>query len=416
MSWPEPRTGTTDPTYYHDAADSIEAQLRADFTRYYQLRLFVPFAETPEQNQEFTAQADALAARWGRHESSEHRRLWEQLQAAVSGWELRPESTRAAYDRIAQAKADGAVGVDAVVWRNLRQAAEVTGHIETTITGSTQDAARWRPPDRAVGPEADRSSLLDRALGGRGPELASAAEVDAIIAETDRLLAAEHEHGDLDTGADEHADLLPERVRSASVAYTYSAEAGQEARQIAALRQLQDVTAEHARLADQWDGSPEQDQAQLVRLESLLDVARAARIDATEAGVPAPDIETVYRTGRDGTYWHEQPGDPRLGRIARLVEERDRAAAEADTLREVVEDLRHSGPAPTSQAGLGPPSASRDPAEPYPSPDRGGADICDAIDAALPEVEFADWRPADGIADKPATGPRDLVVDADVSM
>ncbi|WP_327118993.1 hypothetical protein OHB12_12115 [Nocardia sp. NBC_01730] len=416
MSWPEPRTGTTDPAYYRDAADSVEAQLRADFTRYYQLRLFVPFAETPVQKQEFTAQADGLAARWGRHESPEHRRLWEQLQAAVSGWELRPEATRAAYNRIAQAKADGDLGVDAVVWRNLRQAAEVTGHIETTITGSAQDAARWRPPDRAVGPEADRSSLLDRALGGRGPELASVAEVDAIIAETDRLLAAEHERGDRDTGADEHADLLPERVRSAPVAYTYSAEADHEARQIAALRQLQDVTAEHARLADQWDGSPEQDQAQLVRLESLLDAARAARIDAAEAGVPAAGIENVYRTGRDGAYWHEQPGDLRLGRIARLVEERDRAAAEADTLREVVEDLRRSGPAPTSQAGQAPSSASRDPAEPEPSPDQRGADIGEAIATAMPEAESVAWSPTDGIEDNLAAAPREIGVDADVSL
>ncbi|MGO4613023.1 hypothetical protein AB4305_03605 [Nocardia sp. 2YAB30] len=415
MSWPDPRHGATDSAYYHDAADSSEAELRADFTHYYQLRLFVPFAETPVQEQEFTAHADALAARWGRHVSIENRRLWEQLQAAVSGWELRPESTRAAYDRVAQAKADGDLPVDAVVWRNLRQAAEVTGHIETTITGSDQDAARWRPPDRSAGQDAERASLLDRALGGRGPEAASVAEVDALIAETDRLLAVEHELGDLDTGADEHADLLPERVRSAPVAYAYSAEADHEARQIAALRQLQDVTAEHAWLAGQWDGSPEQDLAQLARLESLLDAARTARFEAARAGVVVADIEAVYRTGRNGTYWHEQPGDPRLGRIARLVEERDRAAAEADTLREVVEDLRGTVPTPTSQPVLSPPSASRDPAKPQPSPDRGGADIGEAIDTALPEAESVAWSPADSIEDHPAT-PGDLGVDADVSL
>ncbi|MEU7765046.1 hypothetical protein AB0B25_07980 [Nocardia sp. NPDC049190] len=414
MSWPDPRRGATDPAYYHDAASSAEASIRADFTRYYQLRLFSPFAETPIQKKEFTTQADALATRWGRHESVEHRRLWEQLQAAVSGWELRPEFTRAAYDRIAQAKVDGDVPVDAVVWRNLRQAAEVTGHIETTITGSEQDAARWRPTDRSAKKDAERASLLDRALGGRGPELASVADFDAIIAETDRLLAAEHELGDLDTGADEHADLLPERVRSAPVGYTYSAEADREACQIAALRQFQDLTAEHARLAERWEGSPEHDQAQLARLESLLHASRAYRVDAAQAGVAMSDIEAVYRAGRHGTYWHEEPGNPHQGRIARLVEERDRANEEADTLREVVADLRQLASPPTSQVELSQPSPSREPVEPI--PDQSGADICEAIDAALPDADLRDWSSTDGIEATPAMASSQVVVDAEVSL
>ncbi|WP_327097025.1 hypothetical protein OIE68_45400 [Nocardia vinacea] len=350
MSWPDPRRGTTDPAYYRDAADSTEARIRADFTRYYQLREIAPHGETPEQQQQFTADADALAARWGRHESVEHRTLWAQLQAAVAGWEARPESTRRAYDRITQARADGDLDVDAVVWRNLHQAAVITGHVETFTAGSDQDGVRWRPPEHTRGREADRASLLDRALGGRAPGLATLAEVDAIIAETDQLLEAEEAAGDLDNGRDERL-----------------------ARQNAALRQLQDATAEHTRLADAWPGSPERDLAHIARLESLLDDARTARSDAALAGVPVADIEAVYHAGRDGTYWDEQSA-PLIGE-----------------------------------------AITGEPAPPEPSTDPGGAGIEEAIGAAMPEAEFGDWSPADGGEDTPTALMAGLDVDADMS-
>ncbi|MEV6140496.1 hypothetical protein AB0L63_31540 [Nocardia sp. NPDC051990] len=368
MSWPEPRHAATDPAYYHDASDRTEARIRADFTRYYQLRLVAPFAETPGQKQEFTTQADDLAARWGRHSSIEHRRQWEQLQAAVSGWELRPEATRAAYTRIDQAKSAGQLGVDALVWRNLRQAAEVTGHIETTITGSDQDGARWRPPEDSAGRDVERSDLLERALGGRGPELRTLAEVDAIIAETDELLAAEEELGDLDTGADERA-----------------------ARQRAALRRLQDLTAKHAWLSEHWDGSPEQDQTYIARLESLLAAARTARCDAADAGAPPADIEAAYRAGRDGTYRHEHTGDAQL---------------EPNTQPE------HNLAVYDSEA-----EGFANPRDGLPNNDRGGgAAIDDATAAALPGTDFAEWPTADDFDENPATIHRLHGVDADLVL
>ncbi|WP_327100312.1 hypothetical protein OIE68_16980 [Nocardia vinacea] len=330
--------------------------------------MFAPFAETPEQKQEFTTQADELAAQWGRHESIEHRRQWEQLQAAVSGWELRPEATRAAYTRIDQAKAAGELGVDALVWRNLRQAAEVTGHIETTITGSDQDRVRWQPPEHSAERDAERTSLLDRALGGRGPELRTLAEVDAIIAETDELLAAEEELGDLDTGADERA-----------------------ARQRAALRRLQDLTAEHTWQSEHWDGSPEQDQAHIARLESLLAAARTARVDAADAGVASADIEAAIRAGRDGTYQHEHTGDPQLE--SNPQPERDPAVSEA--VADGFDNTYH-GLANTDRGG--------------------GAAIDDATAAALPGAEFAEWGTADGVEEDLATTHRTHSVDADVAL
>ncbi|MEV6338749.1 hypothetical protein AB0M12_29005 [Nocardia vinacea] len=373
MSWPDPRHGATDPAYYHDAADHTEAQIRADFTRYYQLRLVAPFAETPEQQQEFTTQADELAARWGRHSSPGNRTQWDQLQAAVAGWEHRPEATRAAYDHIDRAKTTGEIGVDAVVWRNLRQAAEVTGHIETRITGSDQDGARWRPSEAGAGQDTKRTSLLDRALGGRGPELADLAEIDAIIAETDQLLAAEEELGDLDTGAEERT-----------------------ARQRAALRQLQDLTAEHTWLAERWDGSPEQDQAHIARLESLLAAARTARVDAVDAGVAPADIEAAYRAGRDGTYRHELTGAPRLENHRQPVEERDHAASKTAEEAEGIEN-RSSGRLARADRG-------------------GGAAIDDATAAALPSADFAEWSSAEGLDENPATTYRSHGADVDMAQ
>jgi len=414
MSWPDPPTGRTDPTYYRDAADSAEAHLRADFTRHYQLRLFAPYAETDAQQQQFTLQAADLAARWGRHDNIEHRKLWGQMQAAVSGWELRPQATRAAFDRISQSKAAGDLPVPGVVWRNLRQAAEITGHLETTITGSEQDGARWAPPQHTLDRHVERTSALDRALGGRGPDLALA-EVDAIIAETDHLLAAEEALGDFDTGADEHTDLLPEHVRSAPVAYTYHDQAGREARQIAALRQLQDLTAEHTRLADRWEGPPEHDQAQLTRLETLLEATRTVRRDAAEAGVPLEDIDAVYRTGRDGTYWHQQPGAPRYGRIARLLEERDRASAEADTLRDVVDTLRTRSPGSAQEAAVDPAIGGAERIAPAAGAERGGDEIDDAIDAALPEPALAQWSPGAG-EENQATAQHERDIEATTSL
>ncbi|MEU2258115.1 hypothetical protein ABZ540_33635 [Nocardia xishanensis] len=346
MSWPDPPRGRTDPAYWRDAASSLEAEVRADYSLYYQLRLIAPHSETPEQKRELTIRADELAAKHGRHESPQARTLWGQMQAAISGWEIRPETTRQLFNRLDQAQAAGDLPVDEMVWRNLRQAAELTGHLETTVTGSRQDGARWQPPQRSVDREAHRATAFDRALGGRGPEL-DLADIDVVIAETDRLLAIEEQAGDLDRGEHEHTSLLPERLRSAPVADTgIRVDTELETRQLTALRELQDLTAEHARLVENWDGSPEHDQAQIARLESLLDAARTARINAADAGVPLAEIDAAYLAGRDGHYWHQQPG-PQLP-------DRDGQLTQADPLP-------------------------------------GGAEIEAAIEAAMPAGSVADW-------------------------
>ncbi|PPJ02283.1 hypothetical protein [Nocardia cyriacigeorgica] len=276
---------------------ATEAALRDDFTRAHNLRMIAPHAETPEQTRAFLDQAAALAAHWSRDPVS--RGLWHELEAAVGAWEARPETTAAAFRRLSQTHAAGDLPIDDRQWRTLTQAAELTGHLDPTTAGSDQDSARWRPPPNTE--LATSASVLDRALGGRAAEPVSLDEVDAVIDETNRLLELEHDLGDRDTGADEHASLLPPEVRPAPGIDV-------EGRRTAALAQLQNLTAEHQRLVGEWDGPADAVDTLVTRLDSLLEAARTARRDAAEAGAAATDIETAYRAGRDGHYRQPHTG------------------------------------------------------------------------------------------------------------
>ncbi|MGW0046998.1 hypothetical protein GV791_09485 [Nocardia cyriacigeorgica] len=276
---------------------ATEAALRHDFTRAHNLRIIAPHAENPEQTRTFLDQAAALAAHWSRDPDS--RGLWHELEAAVGAWEARPETTAAAFRRLSQTHAAGDLPIDDRQWRTLTQAAELTGHHESTTTGSGQDSARWRPqPNTEL---ASSASVLDRALGGRASEPVSLDEVDAVIAATNRLLELEDNLGDRDTGADEHASLLPPELRHAPGIDA-------EGRRTAALAQLQNLTAQHQRLAGEWDGPAEEVDTLVTRLDSLVEAARTARRDAAEAGANATDIETAYRAGRDGHYRQPHTG------------------------------------------------------------------------------------------------------------
>ncbi|WP_216917770.1 pyrimidine dimer DNA glycosylase/endonuclease V [Nocardia noduli] len=281
MSWAQSQPESpTDPGHYHDAADEREARLRADFALYHYLSEIAPFGETPEQIAEFTEQARLLSQRWADPGDVEAHDLWTQLDAATRAWQAHPETTRAAYDRVAAAHADGDEVVDDLTLRSMAQAAVLTGRIEPDITGSVQDMARSRPQDRANVIELRPNSAVDRTLGGRGPEV-SLAEIDAIIATTDELLDAEELHGDLDTGADQRA---VERA--------------------AALRKVQDLSAEHTRTSERFAGVTSHDLDLIERLEDLLAQTREARSDAALAGADQEQIDRAYLAGRDGTYAH----------------------------------------------------------------------------------------------------------------
>ncbi|MGW4369192.1 hypothetical protein ACWEKT_26455 [Nocardia takedensis] len=279
MSWPASQPGSpTDPAYYHDAADEREAQLRADFARYHYLNEIAPYGETPEQITELTTQARTLSQRWTGSGDATERGLWTQLDSTTAAWEARPETTRAAYQRLARAHAAGDQLADELTWRTLHQTAVLTGRIEPGITGSVQDSARSRPHDRGNVIELRPTSAADRALGGRGSEI-SMDEIDAIIAATDELLDAEELDGDRDTGVDQR-----------------------DVRRQTALRRVQDLSAEYASTSTRFTGVVNHDQALIERLDGLLDHTRAARAEAFRAGATHDQIDLAYVAGRDGTY------------------------------------------------------------------------------------------------------------------
>lgn len=390
--------GFTNPDYYRDAASPTERQLRADFARYYQLREIAPSAATAEARAEFNARADELAIRWARHESEHWRGTWAGLQRVVAGWRTQPEIAHRNYDQIARARAAGEVAIDDDIWRTLQQARLITGHGTAIITGSDQDAARRYPylqPDMGATPAPapraqtiDRRTAVERTLGApRKPAgaLPSLAQVDAVIADTDALLETEESAADLDDGREARKMLLPRAVREARISADYSHTETWERRHVEALREIQDLAAEHSTVADHLDGTD--DQARLDRLRAGLS---AARRDALALGLTDDQVQTAYTTGRDGTYWATQPSDPQLGRIAQLLEHRDLAQAAAESYYNQLTS------APGTSAELAVPVTHVGSVEAAEAPILGGgagAAISTAVDIALPDTDLGEWSP-----------------------
>ncbi|MFI6956625.1 hypothetical protein ACIBJI_24560 [Nocardia sp. NPDC050408] len=400
MTWLEQPRGYQDPLYYADAASDTEQHLRADFAKHYALREIAPYGETPADVARLENSAVGLAAPWIHHPAAQWRTLWGQIDAATGEWEADPEAARRYFDSIARSQQAGDRSVDELTWRTLRQAREITGHTDGIAYGSSQDQASWRAPGpqlrlitNTTAPRAQPSpdtpaasmqgtgpalSAVDRALGARpGAQLLSMDEVGAVIDGIDLALDWEEELGDRD-GTE------------------------QLARQAALLREVQDLTAEHSRVAD-GHGEPIQDpQAFVEHAESILAQLHRARAEAVAGGVEHSDIDLAYRAGLDGTYWSDRPAFPHLGRIAQLAAERDDARAEAATLRGVVADLRNQlarhAAAPTStETAAAPTLSTPTTANPTIGADAtgaGGAAIGAAIDAAIPDGAGNDWDTA----------------------
>ncbi|MEV5835391.1 hypothetical protein [Nocardia sp. NPDC052112] len=396
MTWLEQPRGYLDPLYYADAASDTEQRLRADIAKHYALREIAPYGETPADVARFQNSAVELAAPWVHHDMPQWRTLWGQIDAAIKEWEADPEATRRYFDSIARSRQAGDRSVDELAWRTLRQAREITGHTDGIAYGSSQDQASWRAPGpqlrlitnttepqaqsttdtqaASVQPTGPVLSAVDRALGARpGAQLLSMDEVEAVIDGIDLALDWEEELGDRDGTS-------------------------QLARQAALLREVQDVTAEHSRVADGL-GEPIQDPHALVEhMESLLAQVRRARTEALAGGVEHSDIDLAYRAGLDGTYWNERPAHPHLGRIAQLTTERDDARAETATLRGIVADLRNQlarhAAAPTATETAAAPTLST-PATVNPiGADDSGDAIGTAVDVAMPDGADSTWDTA----------------------
>ncbi|MEV3965896.1 hypothetical protein AB0M34_34365 [Nocardia sp. NPDC050193] len=322
MNRPAHTPTRTDPAFYADAESATEAQLRADFTHHYQLRLIAAYGETPADRIRMYRDAHRLADRWTDHEQRPMRTLWRQLHGAVAGWEARPHATARAFDRVAKSRELGGVPIDCVTWRTLVQACDITGHGPEPITGSEQDAVRTpaRVAHLDVVADADTGKVLDRAFGRgfldsatAGPEAATGPDT---IAEPPAEQTIDRPWAESTAPAPRpqlpHTGVFGEEI------------AQQHNRQIDALRRLQNATAEHTALAAELGPEPLLG-GWILRLEQLLDRGRAARRDAAQAGIPAAEIDQTYRAGLTGVSWQESPGHALLGRIDHLSRELDRA-------------------------------------------------------------------------------------------
>lgn len=406
MTWIAEPIGYANPDYYVDATTSTEKQLRAEFAQYHQLREIAPFGLTQADTADLNSRADDLAMRWGHHESPRWRSMWQTLQAAVMGWEARPDLARRNFDELARAQVAGDLAIDDELWRSLQQARAITGHGHDSITGSEQDATRLYPnldPETfakaTIAPsgrdETDRRSAVERSLGAPRDlhtEALTIAQIDAVIAETDAALDDEEHAGDRDSGHEARAALLPRTIREAPITYSYAESEAWELRQAALLREVQDLACEHSNVADSFDGRD--DQARITRLEALGKALAAARRDAMRAGVAPADVDHAYIVGRGGLYWSNEPSHPRLGRIAQLTEERDRARAEASAKNGTLTAHRNSArePDPGRSAVDAFSSPEQLDGQAVPTVD-AGMQITEAIDAVLAESDIGDWGP-----------------------
>ncbi|WP_280443408.1 hypothetical protein [Nocardia brasiliensis] len=345
MSWLDRPSGLSDPAHYTDAADGTERLLRADAARHFNLLEFAPYGETTEQTKQFKAQAAQLATKWGRHESVALRTIWQQLQNAITQFDVAPEQARRQFQQLHSAAGTGEG--NSLLWRSWRQAAELTGHFEPGITGSEQDSARWqpveRPPDLHTVPTA-----LERALGATTALLGND-DVDAIISGQNVTAS----HGT--SARAEHLIVVPTQRQ--------------------ALQTLQDLYAEHTRTAESHSAFTEYSLAKVDELEGILANARQARVAAAHAGAPVEVIRAVQQAGIGGAYWHEGPGDPRR-----------HAAEQSPNVHAIASDAHaETGNAPDRD--LGPP----DPSLIEAGRPGGGAEIDEALQAAVAESEHADW-------------------------
>ncbi|MFF3224095.1 hypothetical protein ACFYV7_14985 [Nocardia suismassiliense] len=409
MSSPEWRTGPNSPDYYPDAADPVEAQLRADAAQWHYLREIAKTADTPEQSAKLNARAGELAVTWSRHDSLSRRIQWQRLRDTFAKWTNSPEQTARQMRELERAVAAGEAGVDQIGLRNLRQAGELTGRWEPGITGSEQDSAGWQPVSRAPSPTADAStergagtepapivdsapsppSLLDRALGAP-QRLLGLDEVAAIIAGTDQPRGAAEE---LEASeADSHA-AVGDQSRTSPLAEEPT---GTPQQQLSALQALQDHYAAHTRLAESFnDPTADVDgtnQMKVAALGQILADARAARVAAAQAGASIEVIRSVSLAGQSGTYWRERPGDPRQDPTA----EPGRP--------EPGPTLVEHAPDPHGDGSPDPPAHPADASQ-------GGIAIGHAIEAATTEDEPADWHAPDRSEVSPRTVSREAAPD-----
>ncbi|MFD3706154.1 hypothetical protein ACFWUP_23695 [Nocardia sp. NPDC058658] len=381
MTWINAGSGFTRPQYYTDAADDTEARLRAEFAAWHQLREIASSGRTNSDVVEYLARAHQIHRRWTTDVDAESRVRWQTLSDVRDAWLRDPEAARRSFAHMRNTVGENTTEPIAV--RDQHQMAELTGHAEPPNLRSNQDQTRFRPTHLSLVRDTDPSrhlSAAQRALGGEATTMLTPDEVAAIIDATDDHLTVEESLGDADTGTERILALIPPDQRFAPVTTDYTAETSTALSHIGALRRLQDLYAEHVHLAEAFDGSPERGQDLIDQLEKLLEAGRSARDHAVAVGVSRVDIDAAYQSGVHGNFWSAQPGVPRLGMLAQLLEHRAADHAEIEHLRGQLEHVH----APPPVLALG---SEHDALDPASSPSDTATAISFAVDAALPDSD-----------------------------
>ncbi|WP_043661458.1 hypothetical protein [Nocardia thailandica] len=401
MSWLHQGTRSCHPEHYTDAADRAEAVLRADFASRHFLLEIAPYAADAAGQMDFLTRAHEIERRWADHPAQQTRQLWGELNLLRNQWMSDPATLQSRFGHLQRSRAAGVESVDDLADRNWRQMAELTGTVEPVNTASEQDAAAFRAQGRHLvlirstdtsteANAAARPGAADRALGGRAAEELDMARIGDLIDFTHDLATEPTDPAPAPEPAPPITldALIPAAQREAVVVADLSATQEQVLRQVAPVRALQDLYAEHLRLSETFDRTHEGGQALIDRLEGVLTAARTARQQAVTAGVSPADIDAAYRAGLEGQYWSQQPGVPHLALVEQLVTQRDHAHAQLDQLRA---GLGHE-PGAVLALAVGA-EHSTPSTEPAAASGSGGV-ISSAVEAALPDLkatEHAAW-------------------------
>ncbi|MGW5318286.1 hypothetical protein [Nocardia thailandica] len=397
MSWLHQGTRSCHPEYYTDAADRAEAELRADFASRHFLLEIAPYAADAAGQMDFLTRAHEIERRWAGHPAQQSRQLWGELNLLRNEWMSDPVTYQSRFGHLQRSRTAGVEPVDELADRNWRQMAELTGTVEPVNTASEQDATAFRTQGRHLvlirgtdtsteATAAARPGAAERALGGRAAEELDMARISDLIDFTHDLTTEPAEPAPAPEPAPPMAwgALIPAAQREAVVVADLSTTQEQVLRQVAPVRALQDLYAEHLRLSETFDRTLEGGQALIDRLEGVLTAARTARQQAVTAGVSPADIDAAYRAGLEGHYWSQQPGVPHLALVEQLVTQRDHAYTQLDQLRA---GLGHE-PGATLALAAGAEHATHcaDPAVDFGS----GGVISSAVEAALPDLDRGD--------------------------
>ncbi|KZM70431.1 hypothetical protein [Nocardia terpenica] len=401
MSWPEERSGLTDPAWYTDTPDPTERELRADFAQYHYLTQsarslhrsanYLNQTADAEKAHEFDRLAGQLVSKWTGHEQQHYRWMWTDSERAVGAWARDPNDTRAAFAEAERRRAAGDPQMPEDQWRTVQHARQLTGHATTEIA-ATERSQRLLEADLDViarraadaermpqaGPSQDGRSAVWRTLGGPHNPVAGEPMAEAnAAAVVDGVIVPVHAAPQTQTPPEPHV-LVPTQHTPDILDRPDAAATARDLLHVELLSKVQELAAYHS---DRTTGfadpgvDPDADRELIEELAGVDSELRNARAEAVRAGVAPEVVDRATAHGYQGVSWATEPADPRLGRI---------------TQPDQHPDLHYPGDQPRSVEPSESPRAATGIAAGF-APEQGviagfgGQRISDAVDTVFPD-------------------------------